>query len=102
VVVGEDASSEEWSAALSDALQQFPNPLSILQQFRKPVSMEHPVYNDNGELFVMKGRLRISPYYFASGAGVALCGALATFCPADKKIIHGMRDGALLPCKTGD
>jgi len=102
VVAGEDVSSEEWSAALSDALQQFPNPLSILQQFRKPVSMEHPVYNDNGELVGMKGRLRLSPYYFASGAGVALCGALATFCPADKKIIHGMRDGALLPCKTGD
>ena len=101
VVVGEDASSEEWSAALSDALQQFPNPLSILQHFKKSVTMEHPVYDDNGELGPMKGRLRLSPYYFASGAGVALCGALATFCPADKKIIHGMRDGALLPCKTG-
>jgi hypothetical protein len=101
VVVGEDVSTEEWTAALSDALQMFPNPLSILQQFRKPVSMEHPVYNDNGELGDMKGRLRLSPYYFATEVGISLCGALATFCPADKKIIHGMRDGALLPCKTG-
>jgi hypothetical protein len=101
VVIGEDVSTEEWRAALSDALQQFPNPLSILQQFRKPVSMESPVYKDNGELGGMKGRLRLSPYYFATEAGVSLCGALATFCPADKKIIHGMRDGALLPCKTG-
>ena len=22
----------------------------------------------------------------------------ATFCPADKKIIHGMKDAALIPC----
>ena len=27
-----------------------------------------------------------------------LSGALATFCPPDKKIIHGMQDAALLPC----
>ncbi len=26
-------------------------------------------------------------------------GALATFCPPDKKIIHGMTDAALLPCR---
>jgi len=101
VVVGDDVSSEEWSAALSDALTQFPNPPSILQEFRKSVTMEHPVYDENGELANMNGRLRISPYYFATGAGVSLCGALATFCPADKKVIHGMRDGALLPCATG-
>jgi hypothetical protein len=101
VVVGDDVSSEEWSVALSDAFAQFPSPLSILQEFRKPVTMEHPVYDDNGELGGMKGRLRLSPYYFATGAGVNLCGALATFCPADKKVIHGMRDGALLPCATG-
>jgi hypothetical protein len=100
VVVGDDVSSEEWSSALSDALQSFPSPLFILQEFRKPVTMEHPVYGDKGKLDLMKGRLRLSPYYFSTGAGVNLCGALATFCPADKKIIHGMRDGALLPCVT--
>jgi hypothetical protein len=26
-------------------------------------------------------------------------GTLATFCPADKKIIHGMKDGALMPAR---
>jgi hypothetical protein len=30
---------------------------------------------------------------------VQLGGALATFCPPDKKIIHGMQDAALLPCR---
>ena len=29
-----------------------------------------------------------------------LSGALATFCPPDKKIIHGMTDAALLPCRV--
>ena len=46
----------------------------------------------------MKGRLRLSPYYFLYGGEAKLSGALATFCPADKKVIHGMKDGALLPC----
>jgi hypothetical protein len=27
---------------------------------------------------------------------------LATLCPADKKIIHGMKDAALLPCVLMD
>jgi hypothetical protein len=29
-----------------------------------------------------------------------LSGALATFCPPDKKIIHGMQDAALLPARV--
>jgi hypothetical protein len=28
-----------------------------------------------------------------------LSGGLATFCPPDKKIIHGMQDAALLPVR---
>jgi hypothetical protein len=46
----------------------------------------------------MEGRLRLSPYYFVNEGHAQLSGALATFCPADKKIIHGMKDGVLLPC----
>jgi hypothetical protein len=29
---------------------------------------------------------------------VELAGILATVCPADKKIIHGMKDAVLVPC----
>jgi hypothetical protein len=47
----------------------------------------------------MEGRLRLCPYYFVDGDTARLSGVLATFCPADKKIIHGMKDAALLPCK---
>jgi hypothetical protein len=47
----------------------------------------------------MPGRLRLCPYFFVVGSEARLSGALATFCPPDKKIIHGMQDAALLPCK---
>jgi hypothetical protein len=47
----------------------------------------------------MKGRLRLSPYYFIYEGRAHWSGTLATFCPADKKIIHGMKDGALMPAK---
>jgi hypothetical protein len=43
-------------------------------------------------------RLRLCPYYFVVDGKTRLSGALATFCPPDKKIIHGMQDAALLPC----
>jgi hypothetical protein len=46
------------------------------------------------------GRLRLCPYYFVIGGKAKLSGALATFCPPDKKIIHGMQDAALLPCRV--
>jgi hypothetical protein len=28
-------------------------------------------------------------------------GVLATVCPADKKLLHGMRDAMMLPCVAG-
>jgi len=37
--------------------------------------------------------------FLSAGQKVELNGILSTFCPADKKIIHGMRDAALLPCR---
>ena len=50
----------------------------------------------------MPGRVRLCPYYFVSGEGDSarpkLGGVLATICPADKKIIHGMTDAVLVPC----
>jgi hypothetical protein len=46
----------------------------------------------------MPGRARLSPYYFVAGGKAELAGVLATVCPLDKKIIHGMRDAVMLPC----
>jgi hypothetical protein len=47
-----------------------------------------------------EGRLRLCPYFFVVDGHTRLGGALATFCPPDKKIIHGMQDAALLPCRV--
>jgi hypothetical protein len=51
----------------------------------------------------MEGRVRLCPYYFVSGEGkteqVKLGGVLATIVPADKKIIHGMSDAIITPCR---
>jgi len=79
--------------------------LHVLQPYRKPRRLEHPVFEAapaGGGMPVarpMPGRLRLCPYFFVVGSEARLSGALATFCPPDKKIIHGMQDAALLPCK---
>lgn len=46
----------------------------------------------------MSGRARLSPYYFVSEGKAELAGILATICPADKKVIHGMKDAIMVPC----
>jgi hypothetical protein len=46
---------------------------------------------------VMKGRVRLCPYYFPGEGRVKCAGALATICPQDKKLLHGMSDAILVP-----
>ena len=50
----------------------------------------------------MSGRARLSPYYFVSGEKTELAGILATICPADKKVIHGMKDAVMVPCAVAE
>lgn len=100
VLYGSDASREEWHDGIREALEGAGQNLYLLQEYRKPARLKHPVFSPEGELFQMNGRLRLCPYYFVEGDQVELGGVLATFCPADKKIIHGMRDAALLPVKS--
>jgi hypothetical protein len=61
--------------------------------------VKHPLFTPDGSsTYQAEGRLRLCPYYFVVEGEARLSGALATFCPPDKKIIHGMVDAALLPC----
>ncbi len=99
VLYGSDASREEWMDGITEALEGAEQNLYLLQEYMKPARLRHPVFGPDGTLFEMNGRLRLCPYYFVKGDGVELAGILATFCPADKKIIHGMRDAALLPVR---
>lgn len=98
VVLGSDHSREEWLDAIVNAMDMAPETLHILQDYRKPARLRHPVYQPDGSTKLMEGRLRLCPYFFVIEDEVELAGCLATFCPADKKIIHGMRDAAMLPC----
>jgi hypothetical protein len=97
VVLGSDVSRDEWLAALRHAEEMAPRVLHVLQEYRKPMRLKHPVYNPEGQLYEMEGRVRLCPFYFVREDHARLGGALATFCPADKKIIHGMKDAAMLP-----
>lgn len=99
VAYGADCSREEWQGAVDLAVQDAPQNLHLLQLYRKPRKATHALYPVNGDAAVPEaGRLRLCPYYFVRGDKTELAGALATFCPPDKKIIHGMQDAALLPC----
>lgn len=99
VILGSDCSREEWQAGVEIALSDAPSNLHILQEYRKPRRVQHPLYSAEGDHAVQEafGRLRLCPYYFILEGSARLSGALATFCPPDKKIIHGMQDAALLP-----
>ena len=104
VVLGSDCSREEWQEGVEQALQLAPTNLHVLQEYRKPRRLSHQVYetpDGQAAIAVAKdGRLRLCPYYFVSEGQARLGGALATFCPPNKKIIHGMQDAALLPCRV--
>lgn len=102
VYLGSDLSSEEWGGAVDRALREFEQHPYVLQRYHKP-SLHKADYWDfeKGTLVPMEGRVRLCPYYFVSGSGdqarAQLGGILATICPADKKIIHGMKDAILAP-----
>lgn len=101
VVLGSDSSREEWQEGVNRAIELAPTNLHVLQTYRKPRRVRHRVYDRTAphEAREVDGRLRLCPYYFVTGGQAKLSGALATFCPPDKKIIHGMQDAAMLPCR---
>jgi hypothetical protein len=105
VYLGSDLSHADWATAVDAALAGFERSPCVLQRYHKPKVVESHYYDfGNQQLISMPGRVRLCPYYFVIGDGdearPTLGGVLATICPADKKIIHGMRDAILAPCMT--
>ncbi len=102
VFIGHDLSQEQWGAAIDEALASFPENPFVLQEFHRARVVTHPAWNEEPqETRAMQSRVRLCPYYFATSDeddDPALGGVLATVCPADKKILHGMRDAMMLPC----
>ncbi len=99
VSMGHDMSQEAWKSTISEALESFQATPSILQAFHKGKLVVVEYYeNPSAREIRMEGRVRLSPYYFVVDGTAELGGVLATTCPKDKKIIHGMRDAVMTPC----
>jgi len=100
VALGADLPHSEWERRIEHALDNFAIQPTILQQFHKGSLFEHRYYDgESDEMRAMKGRIRLCPYYFVEGDRVRMRGALTTIVPADKKLIHGMRDGIMVPTR---
>jgi hypothetical protein len=98
VVIGQDVPQQEWAQQVKNAVASFAYSPYVLQRFHKGKIVEHPYYDPaTGELRTMRGRVRLCPYYFVEDGKARLRGVLATICPADKKILHGMRDAIICP-----
>jgi hypothetical protein len=101
IALGSDLPHVDWEKRIEHALATFESSPTILQQFHKGRLFEHNYWDpDSGERKVMKGRVRLCPYYFVETDRVKLRGALATIVPADKKFLHGMSEAILVPSKT--
>jgi hypothetical protein len=103
VHLGSDLSTADWSVAVERALTAWATSPHVLQRFHRPRLVESTWWDfTSGTLHHMTGRARLCPYFFVHGDGDAarprLGGVLATVVTADKKIVHGMRDGILAPC----
>ena len=104
VVVGHDVPHEEWRHALDKARADFPNQPWVLQEFRHARVVRHSVVDPRtGQIVEREMKARLTPYFFVGrDHEVRLGGVHATLCPADKKILHGMRDAVMVPCVVGE
>jgi hypothetical protein len=103
VFLGSDLPHVDWAAAIERALASFEHSPFVLQRYHKPALVDAQWFDfERKEVMPMKGRVRLCPYYFVSGQAEAaraqLGGVLATICPPDKKIIHGMTEAIFAPC----
>ena len=105
VYLGSDLSHADWSAAVDKAIAEFPQSPYVLQRYNHSKLVDAQWFDFSANQVVpMKGRTRLCPYYFVAGDGdsarAQLGGVLATICPPDKKIIHGMTEAIFAPCSV--
>ncbi len=103
VIIGHDLPQERWAAQLQNALDHFGQCPYVLQQYKEPRRVKTLVLQEHGGgTQHMEGRVRLCPYYFIVGGKPRLSGILATVCPLDKKLIHGMKSAIMAPCAVGE
>jgi len=99
VKVGHDMPHDEWARAVEDSFSSFDTLPYVLQPFREGALIGVKYYDDR-EVQEMQTRVRLCPYYFVYQDRADLAGVLATACPKDKKLIHGMVDAVMMPCQS--
>jgi len=100
VYVGHDLPSTEWAEAIDQALKSFAAHPFILQRFQKSKLFDAQYVDfEANEPRAFAARVRLCPYYFVVDDAAKLGGVLATICPANKKILHGMPDAVMAPCR---
>ena len=99
VFIAPDLPHHIWAEQIDKALAAFSKNPFILQRFYRGGLFEQKYFDtQSGEIRVLRGRVRLCPYYFVvSPREVVLGGVLATIVPPDKKIVHGMRDAIMVP-----
>ena len=100
VSIGHDLPEAKWAERLQEALDLFEYQPYILQEFHKAARRTvryYDFYRD--EVVPMRGRVMLRPYYYVIGDAPRLCGIQALVFPADKKILHGMVDAAIMPLR---
>ncbi len=99
VRIANDLTKDDWTKTLRDGLDAFDRTPYILQRFHKGRRVDVPYLDrDADAMRTMSGRVRLCPYYFVGGSATRLGGILATVVPADKRLIHGMRDAVMTTC----
>ncbi|NWK57595.1 hypothetical protein HW115_18395 [Verrucomicrobiaceae bacterium N1E253] len=100
VHIGHDMPSNEWQEQVRQATASIHQQPWMMQRYHAGKIIEHPYFDpETGQERIMQGRARLCPYFFTDLAGkTTFAGCLATIVPADKKKIHGMKDGILVPC----
>ena len=100
VKVGHDMSAQDWEDAVEAALADFDKSPHVLQPFHDTSLFGVNCYDESsGAVKQMRARVRLCPYYFVVDRRAVLSGVLATACPKDKKLIHGMTDAVMTPCR---
>jgi hypothetical protein len=97
VTIGHDHPAAVWGERVDAAMASFGQTPYILQEYRSASVLPAERINlATGGIEPFQSRVRLCPYYFVVGDEASLAGILATVCPADKKLIHGMRDAVLV------
>jgi hypothetical protein len=103
VDLAQDLPHQEWQRAVERSLDRFQTNPMLLQRFHKGRLVDQPYLDaKSGEIRTMRGRVRLCPYYFLHDGKATLRGVLATVCPPDKKLLHGMKDAILVPARVAE